>query len=131
MDIKPGTKFKTVDDYIAVFPKQTKQLLRELRDTIKELAPKAEEVISYNMPAFKFHGLLIWYAGYKNHIGLYPKTNAIKVFEKELAGYKTSKGAIQFPIEKGIPIALVKKIVKFRIKENMELEKMKQMKKGA
>jgi len=113
-------KFKTVEEYFTAFPKPTRNILEGLRKIIKETAPGAEEVISYNMPAFKFHGMLVFYAVCKNHIGFYPTPSAIKVFSDELAAYETSKGAIQFPIEKAIPAALVKKIVKFRVKENME-----------
>jgi len=113
-------KFKTVEEYFTAFPKETRNILEGLRKIIKETAPGAEEVISYNMPAFKFHGMLVFYAVCKNHIGFYPTPSAIKVFSDELAAYETSKGAIQFPIEKAIPAALVKKIVKFRVKENME-----------
>lgn len=122
-------KFKTVNEYISAFPENTRELLEELRKTIKQTAPKAEEVISYNMPGYKQNGMLVWFAAYKKHIGFYPSSSPIRVFKDELAGYKTSKGAIQFPIEKGIPAALVKKIVKFRIKENLEKEKEKQKKK--
>jgi len=114
------TKFKTVDDYLSVIPSTTEVKLQQLRKAIKTIAPKAEEVISYNMPAFKLNGMLVWYAAYKNHIGFYPMASAIKVFKDDLAGYKTSKGAIQFPIEKAIPATLVKNIVRFRINENNE-----------
>jgi len=112
-------KFKTVEEYFSVFPATTQKLLQELRTAIKQVAPKAEEVISYNMPAFKWNGMLVWYAAYKEHIGFYPASNAIKVFKDDLLNYKTSKGAIQFPIEKAIPKTLVKNIVKFRVKENL------------
>ena len=118
-------KIITADEYISAFPPKTKTLLQEIRNTIKQVAPKAEEVISYNMPAFKLNGMLAWYAGCKNHIGFYPKPSGIKAFKKELAGYTTSKGAIQFPIEKGIPKTLVKNIVKFRMKENLEMTSIK------
>jgi uncharacterized protein YdhG (YjbR/CyaY superfamily) len=113
-------KFKTVEDYLASLPKETREKVEQLRKAIRETAPKAEEIINYNMPAFRLEGVLVWYAAYKNHIGFYPKTSPIKFFKKELEGYKTSKGAIQFPLDKSVPIGLVKKIVKFRIKENAE-----------
>jgi uncharacterized protein YdhG (YjbR/CyaY superfamily) len=89
-----------------------------LRTVIRQAAPGAEEVISYNMPAFKWNGMLVWYGAHTEHVGLYPKASAITAFKDELAGYKTSKGAIQFPIKRPIPTALVKKIVKFRLEEN-------------
>lgn len=112
-------KFKSVDEYIAALDKAPKERLKELRKIIRDAAPKAEEVISYNIPAFKSNGaLLVWYAAFKEHIGFYPKASGIAAFKSELTGYKTSKGAIQFPIAKTIPAGLVKRIVKFRIKEN-------------
>ena len=112
-------KFKSVQEYMAALDKAPKQRLQELRKIIRDAAPKAEEVISYNMPAFRWKGaLLAWYAAFKEHIGFYPKASGIAAFKSELTGYKTSKGAIQFPLRKPIPTGLVKKIVKFRIKEN-------------
>jgi|SRR5215471_6486323 len=120
--------FKTVDEYFSALPKKQRDILEGLRKTITQVAPQAEEVISYNMPAFKWNGMLVWYAAYKEHIGLYPRPSAMEAFKKELAGYKTSKGAIQFPIEDGIPAILVKKIVKFRLKENEQEQKGKRRK---
>lgn len=114
-----STKFKTVDQYILTFPENVQLLLQELRSAIQQAAPKAEECISYNMPAYKLNGVLVYFAGYKQHIGFYPVPSAIRHFSKELTHYTTSKGAIQFPIENGIPKKLVKEIVKFRVKENM------------
>ncbi len=111
-------RFRTVDEYLSALPKAARAAMTDLRETIRKTAPHAEEVISYNMPAFKSDGMLVWYAAFKKHIGLYPKASAIAAFKGELASYKTSKGAIQFPFEKPIPHALVKKIVKFRLKEN-------------
>jgi uncharacterized protein YdhG (YjbR/CyaY superfamily) len=118
-------KFKSVDEYFSTLPPSTKNLLVKMRETIKEAAPQAEELISYNMPAFKFHGVLVYYAAHKDHIGFYPTSSPIKFFRKELADYKTSKGAIQFPIGKPIPTSLVKKIVRFRINENLEKARRK------
>jgi len=116
-------KFQTVDEYLSASPKEARDILAGLRKTIRQAAPQAEEVISYNMPAFKWNGMLVWYAAHKDHIGFYPRASAISAFKRELAGYKTSKGAIQFPIEKAIPTNLVKEIVKFRLKENKESQK--------
>ena len=116
-------KFKTVKEYIAAFPKTTQILLQDLRQTIRQVVPQAEEVISYNMPAFKLNKVLVYFAAYEKHIGFYPTSSPIRVFKKELEGYKTSKGAIQFPIEKSIPKTLVKKIVAFRLKEDAEKAK--------
>lgn len=117
MNSKP-LKFGNVDQYIATFPGHVQQLLEELRNTIRKAAPKAEECISYNMPAYKLNGVLVYFAGNKKHIGFYPIPSAIQHFSKQLKSYTTSKGAIQFQIEDGIPKKLVQEIVKFRVKEN-------------
>ena len=111
-------KFRTVDEYLSRLPKTAKDNVEGLRKTIRRAAPQAEEVISYNMPALKWNGMLVWYAAFKKHIGFYPKASAILAFKEELKDYKTSKGAIQLPLEKTIPAALVKKIVRFRVEEN-------------
>ncbi|HTI90404.1 MAG TPA: DUF1801 domain-containing protein [Puia sp.] len=120
-----NTKFQTVEEYLATFPPKTKKFLKDLRATIKQAAPQAEETISYNMPAFKLHGMLIWYAGYKEHIGLYPKTTVIQAFKKDLEEYKQSKGTIQFPLDQPLPLDLITRIVKYRIRENLEAAKNK------
>lgn len=113
-------KPKSVDEYISGFPEETRELLEKVRAVIKETAPEAEEVISYMMPGYKLNGMLVWFAGFKNHIGFYPRgSSAIDAFKKELAGYKTSKGAIQFPKDKPLPIALIKKMVKYRVAQNL------------
>lgn len=119
------TKFKTVDEYFSTLPVSTQKVLKEVRKKIKQTVPDAEEVISYNIPEFKFHGLLIWYAAFKDHVSLFPKTTAIKVFSKELSKYEVSKGTIQFPIDKPIPFGLITRIVKFRVKENIDQENKK------
>jgi uncharacterized protein YdhG (YjbR/CyaY superfamily) len=110
--------FKTIDEYIATFPKNTQTVLQELRQVIRESAPEAEEAISYQMPAFKQNGVLVWFAAFKNHIGFFPKTSVIEAFKDELASYKVSKGTIRFTLDKPIPYELVRKIVKIRVKEN-------------
>ena len=110
--------FRTVDEYLSALPEEQRIVLEELRKAIREAAPQAEETISYNMPAFKWNGMVVWYAAFKKHIGFYPRASAIAEFKRDLASYKTSKGAIQFPIESRIPVGVVKKIVKFRLKEN-------------
>lgn len=124
-DTMESKKFTTVEEYLASFPEETRAILEELRQTIKQAAPKAVEVISYNMPAFKQNRVLVYYAAAKQHIGFYPTASPIQVFKDELAKYKTSKGAIQFPLDKPIPKALVKKIVKYRVEEDMEKAKKK------
>ncbi len=118
-------KPENIDDYISTFPEETQLLLEQMRNEIKKSAPKAEEIISYGMPGFKLNGLLVWFAGYKNHIGFYPKPAAILVFKKELGKYKTSKGAIQFPTDEPLPLALIRKIVKYRVEENLAAKKSK------
>lgn len=115
-----NTTITTIDAYIATFPASTQALLQQMRSTIAKAAPRAEEAISYGMPTFKLHGNLVHFAGYKNHIGFYPAPSGIDAFADELKKYKTSKGAIQFPIDEKLPLTLVTKIVKFRVKENTE-----------
>jgi uncharacterized protein YdhG (YjbR/CyaY superfamily) len=111
-------KYDSVEEYIAAMPAEARGKLQSLRKTIRQAAPKAEEVISYNMPAFRHNSMLVWYGAHTQHIGFYPRTSAMAAFRDDLTAYKTSKGAIQFPIDKPIPAALVKKIVKFRLDEN-------------
>jgi uncharacterized protein YdhG (YjbR/CyaY superfamily) len=115
----PRHQFKSVDDYIAIFPENVKSILEEIRKAIQEAAPEAEEAISYQMPAFKLNGILVWYAAYKNHIGFYPRVSAIVAFKDKLSRYKVSKGTVQFPLNAPIPFDLIKEIVGFRIKENL------------
>ncbi|RXK62335.1 hypothetical protein ESA94_04805 [Lacibacter luteus] len=115
-----NTSITTIDAYLVDFPVSTQTLLQQMRSTIAKAAPKAEEAISYGMPTFKLQGNLVHFAGYKNHIGFYPAPSGIEAFADELKKYKTSKGAIQFPIDEKLPLALVTKIVKFRVKENLE-----------
>ena len=115
-----GLKYKTVNEYHSTFPPGTRKKMKELNAAIKKAAPGAEEMICYNMPAFKLHGPLVYYAGYKNHIGFYPTGSGISAFEKELSGYKTSKGTVQFPLESSLPLPLITRMVKFRVKQNLE-----------
>ena len=110
----------SVAEYIATFPKDIQKTLSLLRKTIKDAAPKAEEVISYQMPAYKQNGMLVFFAAYEKHIGFYPTASGIVKFKKEIEKYKWSKGAVQFPIDKNLPISLVSKIVKFKVKENQD-----------
>lgn len=109
---------ESVDAYISTFPSDTQNKLQTLRECIRKAAPKAEEIISYRMPAYRYHGVLVYFAGYKNHIGFYPTGSGVQEFKKELSVYKGAKGSVQFPIDQSIPTALVTRIVKFRIKEN-------------
>jgi uncharacterized protein YdhG (YjbR/CyaY superfamily) len=114
----PKTQLKTMDNYIATFPKNVQEILEKLRRVIRESAPKAEETINYGIPTFKLNGNLVHFAALKNHIGFYPTPSAIIAFKKELSNYKQAKGSVQFPINKPLPLDTVKKIVKFRVKEN-------------
>ncbi len=120
---------KNIDEYIADFPEEVRIRLEKMRATIQKAAPKAEETINYSMPTFKLFGNLVHFAAYKNHVGFYPGPSAINETAKELVMYKTSKGAIQFPHDKPIPYGLVTKIVKYRVKQNLEKEKAKAKKK--
>lgn len=112
-------EIKTINQYIKLFPKDTQEILNELYLAIKKSAPEAEEKISYQMPTFYLQGNLVHFAAYKNHIGFYPTPSGIKVFKKELARYKSSRGAVQFPLDEELPLTLIKKIVKYRVKENL------------
>lgn len=116
---------KNIDEYIIACPGEIQPKLQQLRAAILKAAPKAEEAISYQIPSFKLKGNLVHFAAYKNHIGFYPAPSGIKAFEKELSVYKSSKGAVQFPLDKPLPLALITKIVKFRVKENMEVRPTK------
>lgn len=117
-------KYPNVAAYFADFEPTQQQKLEEIRAIIKQAAPDATEVISYNMPAFKQNKVLVYYAAYKNHIGFYPTSKPIIVFADKLKNYKTSKGAVQFPLDKPIPKTLVKEMVKFRMKEDAGKGKM-------
>jgi len=120
MKTSPKVKITTVDDYIDAQPQPARSLLEKVRKTIKTAAPEAEEVISYSMPAFKQNGMLVWYAGFKNHIGFYPRASGIEKFKKELSVYKMAKGSVQFPIDEDLPLDLIRKIVTYRLKENIQ-----------
>jgi len=125
--LQKSAKPKTVEDYLAAVPKEARAALGKLRKTIKAAAPKAEEVISYRMPAFKYHGPLVYFAAFKNHCSLFPASKSIlKSFKSELEPYVTTGATIHFTAENPLPAALVKIIVKARIKENELRAKNKQ-----
>lgn len=109
---------ETIEAYINSFPPQTKKLLKQLRAAIREAAPHAIEVIAYGIPTFKLDGNLVHFAAYKHHIGFYPSPSGLLTFKKELASFKGAKGSVQFPITEDLPLTTIKKIVKFRAKEN-------------
>jgi len=113
-------KAKTIDEYIANCPKEVQQKLRQMREAIKVAAPQATEKISYRMPTFYLNGNLVHFAALKNHIGFYPTPSGVDAFIKETSKYASTKGAIQFPLDEPLPLKLVSKIVKFRVKENLK-----------
>lgn len=116
--------YPDVDTYIASYPAATQRLLEQMRATIRKAAPQAEEVISYGMPAYSLGTKLVYFGGYQQHIGFYPTASGIRKFEQELFHYKFSKGAVQFPLNKPLPLALVSRIVKMRLKEVTEQQAM-------
>ena len=118
-----SNNIKTIDEYIMQFPADKAQILMKIRDVIRKAAPQAKEKISYSMPTFFLNGNLVHFAAHKNHIGFYPTPSAIEKFKVELAGYKSSKGAVQYPFDKPIPYDLISEIVKFRVSEVQEKNK--------
>ena len=118
-----GQQYSTIDDYIRSFPGHIQQKLEDMRGAIRELAPGAEEKISYRMPAFYLNGVLVYFAAFSKHIGFYPTSGGIAAFKSELAKYKHAKGSVQFPIDEPLPMGLIKKIVQFRIEENIKKKK--------
>ena len=111
--------YKTVDEYISQFSPGLQEILQTLRKTIQTAAPDAQEKISWGMPAYVLNGYLVFFAAHKHHIGFYPAgTSGIEAFKRELAEYKSSKGAVQFPLDQPLPFELISKIVKFRVDEN-------------
>jgi len=122
------SKPKNIDEYILGFPEELRIVLQKIRETIQKAAPEARETISYQMPAFTFKGVLIYFAACKKHIGFYPTSSGVAAFKDELSDYKTSKGAIQFPLDKPIPYDLIAKITAFRVNENLEKEALKKKK---
>ena len=119
--MKKGQKIpKTVDEYIAACPKDVQTMLKKVRATIRKAAPDAEEKISYQMPAYALKGVLVNFAAQQKHLGFYPTSSGIAAFKKELSFYETGKGSVQFPYDNPVPYGLIERIVKFRVKENLE-----------
>ena len=114
-----------IDEYIGAFPNDIQEILEKIRMTIQKAAPDAKEKISYAMPAFEQNGIVVYFAAFKNHIGLYALPTGHEAFKEELSQYKSGKGSVQFPFNKPIPYDLITKIVKFRVKENLEKAKKK------
>jgi uncharacterized protein YdhG (YjbR/CyaY superfamily) len=124
------TDYKNIDDYIGTFPDEVQELLQQVRKMIRNVAPEAQETISYGMPTFTYKGVLAHFAAFKNHIGLYALPSGNEAFKEELSVYKTGKGSIQFPFGQPIPLDLIEKIVKFRVEENLGKAKAKKAKKS-
>lgn len=119
-----SSKPDSVNKYIADFPKDVQRVLRQVRSVIKQTAPEADESIGYGMPAYKLNGKpLVYFAGYKNHIGLYATPTGHAKFSKELSKYKQGKGSVQFPLDEPMPLGLIERIVRFRADENMKMDK--------
>lgn len=117
--------FNSIDEYIATFPKGIQKILEELRTTIKTAATTAEEKISYQMPTFYLNGNLVHFAAFKEHIGFYPTPSGIEAFKAELSVYKGAKGSVQFPIGQPMPLDLIRRIVEFRVQENLRKQRSK------
>jgi len=113
------TSAATIDEYIAGFPRDVQEILEEIRSTIRKAAPGAEEKIGYGIPTFALEGNLVHFAAFKSHIGFYPTPTGIEKFKKELSRYEGAKGSVRFPLDEPMPLALIGRIVKFRVKENM------------
>ncbi len=113
------TDYKSVDEYISIFPEDIRRILEKIRAIIKEKAPEATEGMAYGMPSYKTNGKpLIYFAAYERHIGFYATPAGHSEFKKELSGYKQGKGSVQFPLDKPVPFELIRRIVEFRVKEN-------------
>jgi uncharacterized protein YdhG (YjbR/CyaY superfamily) len=123
--ITQKTKPSNIDEYMAGLPENIQKILEELRSTIRKAAPAAEETINYGIPTFTLNGNLVHFAAFKNHIGFYPAPSGIEAYKKELSVYEGAKGSVQFPIKDKLPLTLITKIVKFRVKENIERAKAK------
>ncbi len=109
---------KTIAEYINAAPKEARQKLREMHASIRQAAPGAKESLKWGMPSFSYRRILVTFAAHKQHIGFYPTPSAVKAFTKELSRLKTAKGSIQFPLEKPLPLALIRKIIAFRVRES-------------
>ncbi|MCP9757393.1 hypothetical protein EGI26_19710 [Lacihabitans sp. CCS-44] len=121
--MEKSTAYTTVDEYIEAFPADVKLRLLQIRELIKSTAPESEEYISYGMPSYKFHGILVYFSAFKNHIGLFSVPNLHPDFLEKFKPYKTGRGSVQFPHNKALPLDFIKEILEFRVSEN--LKKMK------
>ncbi len=123
--MKAKNETQNVDQYISTFSPAIQKILQAVRTTIKKAAPDAEEVISYKIPAYKYNGVLVYFAGYENHVGFYPTASGIETFKKQLMVYKHAKGSVQFPLDEPMPFDLITKIVQYRLKQNSEAQNKK------
>ncbi len=119
------TDFKSIDEYIATFPEEVQSVLETVRQAIHNAVPEAEEVISYQIPAFKYHGFVLYFAAYTNHFSISSPPPTFQIFEKELKPYKVSKSAVQFPYAQPVPVELIGRIAKYRAEENAKQAKNK------
>jgi len=117
---KPKKHFATIDECISSFPTNVQDILQKLRQTIRDSAPNSTEAISYQIPTFKLNGNLVHFAAFKNHVGFYPTPSGINEFKEQLSEYEKAKGSVKFPLNKPLPIALIREIVRFRVKENLD-----------
>jgi uncharacterized protein YdhG (YjbR/CyaY superfamily) len=124
-----ATTPETIDDYIAGFPPPVQRILKQVRNTIRKAAPKAQEALSYRVPAFTQEGPLVYFAAFKHHVGFFPTASGISNFKNELSGYKGAKGSVQFPLDQPMPLNLIAKITRFRVKENLQRAKAKKKRK--
>jgi uncharacterized protein YdhG (YjbR/CyaY superfamily) len=120
---------KNIDEYIAGYPADIQQILQKIRTIVHETAPEAQETISYQVPTFTLKGNLVHFAAFKSHISFFPASSGVEKFKNELEGYKTSKGTIQFPLGQPIPYDLIRRIVLFRVQENLARAEAKAKKK--
>jgi uncharacterized protein YdhG (YjbR/CyaY superfamily) len=123
--MKMRKKYETIDQYIAGFPTDVQAMLQEIRKTIKKAAPEAVEKISYGIPTFFLKSNLVHFGGYKNHIGFYPGSGAINQFKEELSAYEQSKGTVRFPLDKPVPLDLIRRVTEVRVRENLEKAEQK------
>ncbi|MFB4327013.1 MULTISPECIES: iron chaperone [Paenibacillus] len=121
--------YGSIDDYISGFAPEVQDILQTLRHVIQETAPEAEEKISYQMPTFDLHGNLVHFAAFKKHIGFYPAPSGIEAFQDELKVYHASKGTLKFPIDQPLPYDLIRRIVQYRVQQNLEKAESKAKKK--
>ena len=117
------TKPKTIEEYIQAAPEEARKKLLQMHECIRKAAPGAEEGLKWSMPAYSYQRILVTFAVFKHHIGFYPTPSAIRAFASSLTKYKTAKGSIQFPLDKPLPLPLVRKITRFRVKESISTDK--------